>query len=117
MQPAEVHDARGVHKTGFPIEDLALQSIHLVVIGEGVLARIESGEAVVRAQPEITRLVGQNALNYVVRQALVGRVNGEGFVSWIVAQQTVFAGKPEDSVRTLGDEVDLHWRRNGASFA
>src|SRR3954466_8436994 len=66
MEAAEIHDALGVHKTGFTIELLALQTIALVIIRDAAAARVEPREAVIRAQPEIAGAVGENALDHVV---------------------------------------------------
>src|SRR3954469_11532076 len=98
MRSAKIQDPALIYKTGLSIELLALEPIALVVVGKAAIAWIKSGKAAVRAQPQISFPVGNDALDHVIRQAIRGREACRCFRLRIQPDQTSFGSQPQDSV-------------------
>ena len=87
-------------------ELIALQAVGHVVVSKGFRPRIESGYALLSAEPKPANSIFPNAPNRAARQALVFRVAGEGSVLPVEPVQSIKSSHPQCSSPVFVDGVD-----------
>jgi len=101
---AEVHGSARRLGEGAHVEFHAAEPVADGIIAEGFRGRVEAREAVVGAEPEAAAFIFEDAVDHVVRQAILFGVNlerGGGRVESV--QSAARGGYPDRSIRSLGD--------------
>src|SRR5262245_5584268 len=98
IEATEIHPAGSIAEACLPIEHVALQAIGLRVVVEAIVPGVEFRNPVGRTDPEVARIIGQNALNNVIGQAVLSCVLRVLFSIRIESKKTRFGPQPQNAL-------------------
>ncbi len=117
-------------------ELIALQPIALIIISECLFFWAEPAYAIRCAQPEVTGIIFEDAIDEITRQSVIGSIGLKFFFVHMKVAKTVCRAKPDSTlaifvdvediigweavrivgIRTIGDEAPCFFIVQGQSF-